>query len=764
MGVEGEIPTFWTIFQCRIYRLFLAVVFFYVFPIQLCGQEINSYRTTISGFYSNLSTWEIFNGTFWIPAPTIPNQTSDIYIDQGHTLSLDSDQEAKSVYINAEANAAQKLNLNGFSLEIYGSLNAFSGPAPGIPSGTWNSQNWIGNSLDSELIFRGNSRSIIPRNSWSGFSTQSRYTVIFDPGPGQILTVEEPFKALRFILRSGTLIQDLDTSVNPSSCASFSFNTEVIYGVNEFGDFIIEPNATFITRCNQEIIFRSNSRSSALFDLKAGAKFIIENAAPEMEVALYQLEGKVIFEGGSSQKNFLSKSFPSSADPIQLNDLELNSSFDLHLPNDLTIMGDLIQSGTGKFLLNSTNLTFAGGVDQEVLGSNLILQNLSINKSDAEVSFSDDLIILSELELISGGMNLLGNDLSINLLNSGTLNYQGGYWRGINLFTYNFLPNTLDAQNGTFPFLDTFQGGIRKLQVRGNTPGGNLSITFTEFKGAEYNSNFNDSDGTPILYRLFSYFKFSNFSADDEAIELRISADQLIVDDEDDLRIVGTGYPAPGGHLPGLELTELWARRTLTFSDFEDVNFTVGSMRTLSILPLSWIELRAEREEKGVRLSWKLGSESGNINFEIFRSLSEAGNWEKIGQIASFENSSEQREYHYYDTWPPSYQDIYYRIRQVDSSENFSWSPLALVLKELPSQIKIFPNPHEKGAVNIIFPKGHKIDFSYFEIIGLTRIYHQKLNFEKARLEAYLSALAPGVYLIILESPDNAHSLRWIKK
>lgn len=764
MRVEDKISTFWTIFHCRIYRLFLAVVFSYVFPVLLFAQEINSYRTAISGFYSDPSTWEIFDGTFWIPASNSPNQNHDIYIDQNHTLTFDSDQEAKSVYINAEASATQKLNLNGYSLEIYGSLNAFSGAAPGTPSGTWNSQNWIGNSLSSELIFRGNSRVIIPRNSWSGFSTQSRYSVIFDPGPGQSLTVEEPFKALQFTVRSGTIIQDLDTSVDPSTCSSFSFNTEGIYGGNEFGDFIIESGGRLISKCNEEIIFRSNTRSAALFDLQDGGELVLEGDLPEMEVANYQLEGKVIFQSGTTQKDYISSSFGGSTLPIEVYDLELNSIFDLQLPSDLTITGDLIQSSTGEFIASSSSLTFSGIEDQDISGFPLIPLNIILNKPSGEVTFSNDLAILSHLEMISGGMNLLGNDLSINLLNSGSMNYQGGYWKSIGLFTYNSLPPTLDIQSGTFPFLDSFQGGIRKIQLLGNTPGGNLSISFSEYKGAEYNSDFNDSDGTPILYRLFSYFEFSNFLAGSEPVELRISADQLIVDDEDDLRIVGTGYAASGNHLHGLDLIELWARRSLSFSDLTGVNFTVGSMRTLSVLPVSWLEIKADRKEKGVQLKWKLGSESENKNFEIYRSSSKVGKWEKVGEKASLGNTSPEREYNFYDNSAPMYQDVYYKIRQVDFSENYSWSPLVLIRKELPTKIKVFPNPHHQGEVKIIFPKSQKNDFSQFEVIGLTNVYHRKQEFEKAKLESLLSSLSPGIYLILLESPDYVHRIRWIKK
>lgn len=764
MQFEAKISIFSTIFQCRIYGIFLAVVFLCALPILLLAQEINSFRTVNSGNYSNPGTWEVYDGTSWFAATTVPNQTNDIYIDQTHTLTLNANQAVKSIFINAETGAGQKLNLNGFSLEVYGSLAAFSGPAPGSPSGTWNSQNWIGNSLGSQLIFKGNTRTIIERNAWSGFSTQSRYSIIFDPGVGQSLTIEEPVKSLSFTIRSGTVIQDVDSSVNPGVCATFSFNNEGLFGANEFGTFTIEAGASLISRCNDQIIFRSNSRSASLFDLQDGAELVLEGDSPEMDVVNYQLDGKVLFANGSTQKSYITRSMGSSSIPLEVNDLELSSTVDLQLPNNLSISGDLIQSNTGQFIANSSTLTFTGNQDQQVLGFPLIAFNLTLDKSNREVSFARNLTVLSELQMISGGMSLLGNNLSLNLLGSGGMNYQDGYWREMELFTYNFLPPTFTAQNGTFPFLDSYQGGIRKVQFLGNTPGGNLSISFTEFDGAEFNANFNDLDGTPILYRLFSYFQFSDFTPDPNPLEFRISAAQLIVDDPDDLRLVGTGYPAPGSHLGGLDPTELWARRSLSFTDLTGLNFTVGSFRTLSVLPVTWLEVNAERTNGSIELSWLVASEENNKRFEIYRSNSLAKDWEKIGEIESLRDTMEERGYAFTDNSPPKYKDVYYRIKQIDYSGNYSWSPVTLARREHASKIKIYPNPHEKGAVTIALPLGRKTDFDQVEIIGLTSPFSEKLPFEKRTIEAYLGQLPPGVYLILLESPLHLERLRWIKK
>lgn len=751
-------------FFSRIYRLFFAVAWVIGVVCPLYCQEINSFRTASSGFFNDLSIWEVFDGSTWGPALSFPTATNDIYIDQTHTLSLMGNQSVKSLFINAEAGAGQKLLLNGNSLEIFGILQAFDGPAPGIPSGTWNSINWIGNSIDSRLVFRGNSRTIVPRGAWSGFSIRSRYSIIFDPGDGVELTIEEPVKSMRFIIRSGTLIQEIDTTGPTPSCATLSFNSEDFFGLNEYGEFIIENGGTFISKCDEDILFRSASRSVALFEIMDGGEAIFEGSSPELEVVQYELDGKVTFASGTSPKSFVTKTFPTSNFPISLHDLELRSTQNLQLPSNLSVSGDLIQSSTGAFDFTSTSLSFVGNSDQTIFGFPLITLNLSLNKPSGEVSFDRDLQVLSQLEMIAGGLNLQQNALGINLLGTGGLQYSGGYWRDISTLNYFNLPTTMDATNFTLPFLDQFQGGIRKVQLLGSSPGGSLGLNFQEFSGADFDPQFNDSDGTPILYRLYSYFDFSGVSPSSLPIEMRISADELIVDNVDDLRIVGTGYAAPGNHLPGLDPVELWARRSMNFGELENTNFTVGSYRTLSVLPLNWLELSAENLGRYTQVEWKVSQEEDNGYFEIYRSTNGLVNWSKVGLVKSLGDTEEQRTYTFQDNTRQNRIPAYYQLKQIDFSGASSWSEV-FRSDPLPStELKIYPNPHFSGPLQILLPDDLDHSSAFVQVIGVAShsIYTAKLNLTELR--DYLTTLAPGIYAFQIYSRDHSYFTRFLKK
>jgi len=729
-------------FICRIYRILLAVVFVFAQWEQLYAQELGSYKTIQSGNYSNLNTWNIFDGVSWLPPTVKPNSSNDIYIDQNHTLRLVGNESAKNVFINAETGAGQKLNLNGNKLEVYGSLNSFSGAAPGTPSGTWNSQNWIGNSVTSKIVFKGNSRTIINKGSWSGFTINSRYAVEFDPGPGVLLRIEEPFKALEFIVKSGTVLQALDISVIPNSCSTFSFNNEAIYGTGSFGNFVIESGGNLISECNNAIVFRSSTQSASLFDLQDGGELILEGTSPQMEAATFQMNGKVVFRNNSNPQNFLTSAYVGSDNPNTLHDLEIQGTQNLIMPLNLNLKGDLEQTGTGMFLLSSSELELSGPEDQSILGFRMQVGELNLNKSAGTVSFQDDLAVLNNLKMISGTMDLSGNNFSINTSSTGQLEYSGGSWKNINQFTYFGVPATFNSDNGTFPFEDKYQGGIRKVQILGTPAGGNLQISFIEYKGADYSASFSDSDGTPILYRLFSYFQFSGLNPSSNPLELRISANQLIVDQVDDLRIVSTGYAAPGSHLTGSD-PGLWARRSLTFDDLNGVNFTIGSYRTLTILPLFWMEASANMVEGFPKIEWEIIDNSEHSYLEIFR-LTGFNSKKKL--LKTIESPILKKD-EFIDSTPLPQGEIYYQLKHTNSHGEENWSPLFRLFRQEVERARLFPNPSNNSESVYLALPSTEIN-SIIQIIGMDGKLIYQGKYSEMDTSSLINPLSMGNYII----------------
>ena len=576
-------------FQRTIYRLFLAVVSLLSFLIPSFGQEIGAYKTRASGDFNLASTWQVWTGSIWIPADQKPDSTRDIYIDQGHTLRLLGPESVKSLYLHAGAGAGQKLNLNNFNLDVFGVLAAFSGPAPGQPRGAWNSQNWIGNSPNSTLTFKGASRVIVDKASWSAQSTQSRFGVIFDPGPGQELTLQAPFKALSFRVRSGTLYQKNDGSSSSSPCYTLSFNTEnSLYGSGPFGTVTVEAGATFRSACSAQVIHRTPANPALLFDLQRDATLLLEGQDPKIEAANFTLDGSLIFRGSQGPMNFLSSHLPTSSRPHLVRHLLVDGDADVILPTHLVLQGNLLQMGQGGFQLAPTQLTLSGEEDQFLNTQTLLLGSLILQKPAGKVSLACDLSIYRSLTMVEGILDFQGHDLALNTSSLGTFNYQAGSWHKLGRFSYFGLPNILTPTSGTFPFEDLGNGGFRGLQILGPIPaGGNLSIDFIEQRGANHDANFQDVDGTEILFQLYSHFKVSaNPNLGKEKLELRISADSLLLERVEDLRVVSRGQAAPGLPIPGVQAGYPWAKRKLKWSELFDTEFTIGSYREATVLPL----------------------------------------------------------------------------------------------------------------------------------------------------------------------------------
>jgi len=579
-------------FQRTIYGIFLAVVSLFLFLNPCFGQEIGTYKTRASGDFNQPSTWEVWDGSNWTNANRLPGASTDIYVDRAHTLRLTAPEAVKNLFLFSGAGAGQKLNLNGFNLDVYGVLAGFSGTVPGLPRGAWNSQNWIGNSPSSTLTFKGQSRVIVEKTSWSAQTTQSRFGVIFDPDSDQELTLLAPFKALFFRIRSGILNQKSDATISALPCFTLSFNTESAqYGSGAFGTVTVEAGATYRSECNAHLINRnaSGNNPALLFDLQRDATLLLLGQAPRIEAATCTLEGTVIFNPRQGLGTFLSSSFPFSSKPIQLRHLTLKGEQDLMLPPQLILQGNMVQEGQGQFQLASTHLRLSGDENQELRSSStLLLESMSLAKSNGVVTINSDLRLKKDLTMEDGSIDFQGFNLSLNTSKIGAYNYQGGSWKRLGHLNYFGLPATLTADSSTFPFEDLANGGQRWIQLLGSPPAaGELRIEFVEEKGANHDANFQDVDGTTILYQLNSHFKISvDPMLGEGELELRMAADSLLIEQLEDLRLVKQGQPGPGIPLQGAAENFPWARRRIKWADLPGHEWTIGSFREATVLPL----------------------------------------------------------------------------------------------------------------------------------------------------------------------------------
>ncbi|MCH6236167.1 T9SS type A sorting domain-containing protein [Cognataquiflexum rubidum] len=759
----------------RIYGNNLVICFFiFVNPILAQGQiihEINDYKSIASGNYNNPAVWQIWNGGTWISSSSKPNLNNNIFIEQGHEIRLIGNEEAKNVYLYSAATPGRKLNLQTFELQVYGALRAMekSGSDFILNNGSSLLTDWIYPET-GKIVFKGTSRTVVDRASWSAQNSNSRYVVVFNPNPGETLTVNSGFKANAFIVQSGTVVQTVNTMGIPA-CSTFSFNNQIAFnGTGPYGDFVIEPGATFISNCSaplDQIIRRSASITAGLFQVKPGANLVLFGNDPTMDVAEFRFEGNVYYRSNSGNQLLVRTTFATSGNPKTYNNILFENASNKLLTDSLFLNGDFARLTGGNIVEAPTFLRFQGTGIQQVVGFDLDLQQLEINKPSGSLLFYSDVRAKTNFIMKNGQVDFTGFDLYVNTVGGGTLTYEGGKWLNLNQLFYNQIPATLNAANATFPFEDLYQGGIRKVQLLGNSPGGNISVRFIEIPGSNDDPMYDDLDGTPILYQLNSYFEFSGMSPSTSPIEMRISAENLVVDDVDDLRITGNGNASSGNHLPGLDPTLLWARRELDYGQINGNPFTVGSFRVLSVLPVTWLEVSAKWNRQNIDVYWTTAKESNNERFIVHRSMDGIDNFEIIGEVDSKGDSDQIQEYRFSYFEKMSNAQTYFQIEQRDFDGKSSFSKVFRTEgnpENHSQKVMVWPNPYEYGQIHFRFPEGTNQD----EVqIGVSDLKGHSLyfdNFSEAMKEELLEKLSPGMYLIELMTNDKKYVLKLLKK
>jgi len=762
-----------SLFSARKYKIIVSFVLLTIINIQLSvGQEVNAYRTRASGNFHNPAIWQTFTGTAWVAATVKPDRNNDIYIENPHLVTLIHNEEVKSVFLNAALNANQKLNINGRELSVYGSLNAFEGNAPGSPRGAWNSVNWIGNNVNSRIVFRGNSRVVVTPGSWSGFSTRSEYSVIFDPGEGQVLTVETHFKANRFIIRSGKVIQKVITG----NCAMLSFNTNPSY-VGFYGELVIENGGELESECNNNISLRSESGNtpSALFDLQPGGQLTLLGNNPQIHSAEIRFNGTVRYANSTAgNQNFVTSNLTGSM--IQRNYRHLyffNNSIKV-LPPTLNISGDFIRAaGSGMVADNSTDFTLSGEHEQAIIDPDFHPTHFTLNKTAGTAFLHQDLRIKRNFNMVQGSMDFMGNTLLFQTTFDGAYTYTSGRW--INLEQVNYLetPIELNETNASFPFNDDELGGIRKLSLSGNIGSSfsSLVIRYVQVPGVNWNAEFEDHDGTPILYKTNSYFDILAAPFSDNPVQMVIDADDLIVLDPAHLRIVSDNGPSPGEHLEGVEAGEQFlARRALEFADLLHQTFAIGSTGLPSILPVLWLHLEAKAIKEGILLTWMDDIDDRGEKFIIRRSFNNIENFQEVGIIEDFISADSLPQLSYLDTTLMNSGWLYYQVEKIGKDGLSNISPVVRVhwTQEKQRLFNLYPIPYTSGTLGFELVENIKAEHGIVNIYdksgNILWTYEGELGIMEEEFINNLKLQSPGLYLIEMLTASDRQMVKWIKK
>ncbi|WP_209331005.1 T9SS type A sorting domain-containing protein [Lunatimonas salinarum] len=731
------------------------------------------------GDWGDPLTWEVFQEGTWSPALVPPSRVNDVFILRGQEVRLSESAEVNSLHLFGQGESpGRKLNLQQFDLNIYGALRSIGEDLDGnwvIHPNAHPSTDWIYPEQGS-LVFRGESRVVVDRSSWSGLTNYSRFMVRFNPEPGAVLTVNAAFKANAFIIESGTVYQTVNTE-GTAATSTFSFNIHDSFGVGAYGSLIVRSGARLISEASApdgQILRRTGARPAAEFIVEEDAELVLLGLRPQLEAASVQLDGRVTYlNEGVQNQQFLAKTFAESQQITTYHTLTFAGVGPKILPSELILHGDFLVEG-GSVLDGGTALTLLGVEDQLIDWDGFRLTDLSVSKSGGLVRMAHDAEVMRDLSMEAGYVDFEGNRLLLNTLAVGTYRYQQGYWRNLSGLDLHHLANTLDDLNAVFPFFDDILGSPRKLRLLAHSITSNqgLSIEYLQQPGVGYGAGLIDHDGKEIVYYLHSHFVMNRTGDHEGELEVWIQGDDMVLNDLSDLRISGDGEVAHGLHRESVvQHTTLWAGRLLEFEDLSAATFTLASTEPLSILPLEWAHLSATEVDGGVQITWQSEAKEGT-RFKLVRALGAGVPFDPVMDAASDSLGREGASFYFLDSLQGfSEIRVFYQLIALYEGGTVSESPVfAVTVKDSGGETTaaIFPNPYFSGPVNLIIPPRFLRGDTRLIIHDSRGKLWQDRVLESQKqvmdLAAHLAELGQGVYFFHLLNKQNSQTIKWLKK
>lgn len=201
------------------------------------------------------------------------------------------------------------------------------------------------------------------------------------------------------------------------------------------------------------------------------------------------------------------------------------------------------------------------------------------------------------------------------------------------------------------------------------------------------------------------------------------------------------------------------------FSLVDYVTVTVTAI-SLSPLPVELVDFSSIQTDQSVHLHWRTENEFDNRGFEIQRTDDSNSNFSKIGWVDA-SPQSQGSNYFFEDKNVASGKTYYYRLKQIDYDDVFTFSPI--VTEQFRGQeisINIFPNPvTTELQVSILGKNQQKGEVQILNSIGVI-LQKENINFENVFQKGMnVSQLPKGTYFLKYENTKGKiHVLPFFKK
>lgn len=193
---------------------------------------------------------------------------------------------------------------------------------------------------------------------------------------------------------------------------------------------------------------------------------------------------------------------------------------------------------------------------------------------------------------------------------------------------------------------------------------------------------------------------------------------------------------------------------TTTNPDIPTQKLRIGLIVNSPVLPVSWLDFSAKAQLESIQLDWSTASETGNKSFEIERSTHAKKDFNKIAWVAGKGTTSNDSYYQFQDETAQIGQTYYYRLRQVDTDGQVTFSKIvAARIANKETTLVLTPNPAKDFVQVQISSEPIQSTATRIEIMSLEgkiiQAYHKTLLNYTFNLP--LDNLDAGVYILRLQ-------------
>ena len=189
------------------------------------------------------------------------------------------------------------------------------------------------------------------------------------------------------------------------------------------------------------------------------------------------------------------------------------------------------------------------------------------------------------------------------------------------------------------------------------------------------------------------------------------------------------------------------------------VSWVLGSLNTfldLSVLPVKLIRFEGKVNAAGLaELHWITAEEANNLGFEIQKSL-DSKNWELLGWVDGAINSTTEKSYQYVDQEFAT--TSYYRLRQVDSDDSYTYSRIIRIVPEKESldRFYVYPNPSRESKVQVQVPERTQ------SLILFDQLGNKLHQFGNPGTKYMITLPHPGSFMLQIDTPVGSKTTKLI--